>query len=169
MLCPVSEEIENDYEQDVESELAQASAQFKEALDDDAPPDLVDSASECESVVDELDADGEMERPLDAPVRLPEVPVQRFSSEILVRAKALGNRLPPYFMLDMMSQEEGKNRLQEVDIIHYDYPGRQRSTWREADCPLCGPQDGVCAHQACVQHGGDRERFQQYHYGGAVA
>jgi hypothetical protein len=68
-----------------------------------------------------------MERPLDAPVRLPEVPVQRFSSEILVRAKALGNRLPPYFMLDMMSPEEGKNRLQEVDIIHYDYPGRQRS------------------------------------------
>ena len=43
MLCPVSEEIENDYEQDVESELAPASAQFKEAVDDEAPPDLVDS------------------------------------------------------------------------------------------------------------------------------
>ena len=33
MLCPVHEEIENDYEQDVESELAQASAQFKAAVD----------------------------------------------------------------------------------------------------------------------------------------
>jgi hypothetical protein len=145
MLCPINEEIENDYEQDVESEVAQASAQFKEAVDDDVPPDLVDSASECESVVDELDADGEMERPLDAPVRLPEVPVQRFSSEILVRAKALGNRLPPL-------------RLSGTP-----------AKWREADCPVCGPQDGVCANQACVQHGGDRERFQQYHYGGAVA
>ena len=29
MLCPISEEIENDYEQDVESELAQASAQLR--------------------------------------------------------------------------------------------------------------------------------------------
>jgi hypothetical protein len=28
MLCPISEEIENDYEQDVESELAHASAQL---------------------------------------------------------------------------------------------------------------------------------------------
>jgi len=125
MLCPIREEIENDYEQDVASELEQANVQLKEAVDDDPPPGLVES--DCESVVDELDADGEMERPLDAPVRLPVVPVQRFSSEILVRAKALGNRLPPYFLLDMMSPEEGKNRLQEVDIIHYEYPGRQRS------------------------------------------
>ena len=88
MLCPISEEIENDYEQDVESELAQASAQLKEAVDE--LPELVESEDECESVGDELDANGEMERPLDAPVRLPEVPVQRFSSEMFVRAKALG-------------------------------------------------------------------------------
>ena len=125
MLCPISEEIENDYEQDVESELAQASAQLKEAVAE--LPELVESEDECESVGDELDANGEMERPLDAPVRMPEVPVQRFSPEIMVRAKALGSRLPPYFLLDMMSHEEGKNRLQEVDIIHYEYPGRQRS------------------------------------------
>ena len=74
MLCPIREEIENDYEQDVESELEQANAPLKEAVDDDQPPGLVDS--DCESVVDELDADGEMERPLDARVRLPVVPAR---------------------------------------------------------------------------------------------